>query len=348
MQDAKPTPTTRPNSMDRVSPDTLVAFRDVVARLGGDADAYAAKVGLDLATLDDPECTLGLRQTVDLVALAASEMQCLDFGMRLACAQAGELNSPLLRVVQSARTLGEGWRMITERSFVHSPMVSIWLRAMPDEEAVIIGYDNLMEDCRDRRQVIEQMLLASYLTCRQATGGYIRARRVEFRHFPISKPEVYRRYFGCDVRFGQTRDAIIYADQVLDCPIIAANPQVFHRELEAIDTKAFEQTPLQAAVRGLIIHFLGDERCTNEEIADLLGLHPRTLHRRLEAEKTSFQRIKNGVRREFLMYYLDETDFLMGDISQRLGFAEPSAMTRFCRHHLSASPRERRAQKAGR
>ena len=43
------------------------------------------------------------------------------------------------------------------------------------------------------------------------TGGYARARRVLFRHQPISAPRIYRRYFGCEILFGET------ADEYVDC-----------------------------------------------------------------------------------------------------------------------------------
>lgn len=100
---------------------------------------------------------------------------------------------------------------------------------------------------------------------------------------------------------------------------------------------------VDARMRGLVIHLLGSERCTNEGVASELGLHARTMHRRLCSEGTSFQRVKNQVRRDLLIHYLDQTDFPIAQISERLGFAEQSAMTRFCRQCLATSPTDRRA-----
>ena len=53
-----------------------------------------------------------------------------------------------------------------------------------------------------------------------------------------------------------------------------------------------------ADIRGIVTHVLGTELCTRERIAAELGLHPRTMVRRLAAEGTSFQRIKDEVRRD--------------------------------------------------
>ena len=96
--------------------------------------------------------------------------------------------------------------------------------------------------------------------------------------------------------------------------------------------------PLHAQVRGIVTHFLGAGQCTNELVAADLKLHPRTLHRRLAAGGSSFQKIKNGVRRDLMLYYFRQTDMDFTGISQKLGFAEQSEMTRCCNRWFHASP----------
>ena len=73
-------------------------------------------------------------------------------------------------------------------------------------------------------------------------------------------------------------------------------------------------------------------------------MHSRTLHRPLKSEGTSFQRIKDEVRRDSLLYYVQETKMDFARISERLGFAEQSVMTRTCQRWLSASPSTIRSQ----
>ena len=92
------------------------------------------------------------------------------------------------------------------------------------------------------------------------------------------------------------------------------------------------------------MHFLGTENCTNDRIATALHLHPRTMHRRLDAEGTSFQQIKDEVRRDVMLYYLQQTQLEFALISERLGFAEQAVMTRSCNRWFSASPTKLRSQ----
>lgn len=52
----------------------------------------------------------------------------------------------------------------------------------------MLGHDILLGGLADKRQIIEQVLLMIHLSCRDATGGLLRARRVDFRHQPLSPP----------------------------------------------------------------------------------------------------------------------------------------------------------------
>lgn len=89
---------------------------------------------------------------------------------------------------------------------------------------------------------------------------------------------------------------------------------------------------------------LGTEDCRNERTAAELNLHPKTMQRMLKAEGTSFQKIKDDVRRDILLYCLKQTDMDLASISERLGFTEQSVMTRTCHRWFCASPTKLRAE----
>lgn len=333
------------SGFDHVDPRILWSFPDLVAGMGGDPAMLFRQSGLDPDAARDGRVSVSYRQMVDLVARAAELLNCPDFGMRLASLQVRVIQSPLMGILRHSRTLGEAWQFVTRHSYAHSLAAAIWLKRSPADEIVMLGHDILLEGLADRRQAIEQILLVIHLSCRESTSGMAQARRVDFRHQPLSSAAVYRRYFGCAVRFGQPADMIVYGEDALACPIAVPDPDACSRIIEEIGA-AFPQRkpPLHVTVRGLVIHLLGSERCSNDGVANVLSLHPRTLHRRLREESTSFQRIKNEVRRDMLIPYLDQTDLPISEISERLGFAEQSAMTRFCRQSLGQSPTQRRSQ----
>jgi AraC-like DNA-binding protein len=138
---------------------------------------------------------------------------------------------------------------------------------------------------------------------------------------------------------------VYFAEKDLACPIIGADPDARTIAAHFIDTEFAGQRPaLHALVRGMVLQHLGTEDCTNDRVAAALNLHPRTLHRRLGAEQTSFQKIKDEVRRDFMLYYIQRTSLDFCGISEKLGFAEQSVMSRYCARWFAASPSALRAQ----
>jgi AraC-like DNA-binding protein len=241
--------------------------------------------------------------------------------------------------MRNSRTFGEALRYVAEHIYAHSLAARVWLKRLAREKAVFSGHDILIDGMPNKSQAMEQILLVGHLSAMEMTGGGARARRVHFRHEPLSPLRVYHRYFGCEVRFGQNADGVTYSDRDLACRIIAPDAETFERVTAFIDRQfMLHRPPLHAQARGVIMQSLWTGDCSNESVAAQLNMHSRTLHRRLKSEGTSFQKIKDEVRRDMLLFFVQQTDLDFARISERLGFAEQSVMTRTCRRWLSASP----------
>ena len=68
----------------------------------------------------------------------------------------------------------------------------------------------------------------------------------------------------------------------------------------------------------------------------------RTLHRRLAAEGTSFQRLLDDTRRELAQHYLGQRNLSLADIAYLLGFSDQSSFFRAARRWFGSSPRDYR------
>lgn len=317
----------------------LQFFPELVEELGGDTRQLMRQAGIDVETLAAARAGATYRQVVELLEGAAKALDCPDFGMRLASLQSGRMFGPLGLVMQNSRTFGEALDYVSKHAQAHSLASRLWLKRLPDEKAVFAGHDILLDRLPHRSQAMEQLMLVGHLAAMEITGGQARVRRVHFRHQPVSPLRVYRRYFGCDVLFDQNEDGIVFSDRDLAAPILDPDSRVYELATAFIDAQfAGRRTPLGALARGVIMQFLGTDDCGNERVAAELNLHPRTLHRRLRAEGTSFRRVKDEVRRDLMLYYLQDTDLEFARISDRLGFAEQSVMTRSCNRWFGVSP----------
>ncbi len=81
-------------------------------------------------------------------------------------------------------------------------------------------------------------------------------------------------------------------------------------------------------------------------LARRLFLSPRTLHRRLEEEGTSFRAIKDGLRRDLAIDWLSKTTRPLGRIGADLGFADAAAFYRAFAAWTGSGPRDYRRRYA--
>jgi AraC-like DNA-binding protein len=334
------------SGFELVHADLLRFFPDLVRELGGDPEALLRRLGVDGALLASAGSGLSCRIWVNLLEHAAVELHCPDFGMRLARRQGGgRVFGAMGAVMRNTKTFGEALTFVAEHGHAHSPAVRLRLERDPESGHLVSAYDFLLDRLPNRCQAIEQVHLLGHLNALESTGGRARVREVRVRHQPLSPLSTYGRYFGCEVRFDQQDDAVVYSERDLSAPIVDADARAYETAASFIDA-AFPRVspPMHAQVRGVILQFLGTEYCNIEEVAAELGLHLRTLRRRLNAEGKGFQEIKDEVRREVALYYLLRTDLDLACVAQKLGYAEHSAFTRRSLRWFSAPPSRVRSQ----
>ena len=76
-----------------------------------------------------------------------------------------------------------------------------------------------------------------------------------------------------------------------------------------------------------------------------MGIDRRTVHRYLQSEGRTYSDLINDVRRDLAARYLDNRDRSLAEVSSLLGFAAPSAFSRWYRREFGAAPSAGRAAK---
>lgn len=327
------------SAFDTIHGDMLCQFSQLVRDLGGDPRDVARQAGIDLPDSSDIG-RITYPQFVSLMEIAAADLSRPDFGLQLAVRQSPTaFISTLGDGMRNSRTFGDALRFASSHSYAHSLAAWIWLKPSLSGANTVVGHDILLEGLPQKSQAMEYILLVGNLATLRMTDGRVRARRVLFRHQPISPITSYRRYFGCEVRFGRSADAVVYSAEDLACPIISPDRTTCQSAAMAIETRFVRhRPPLHADVRGVVTHLLGIDACSEERVAGILKLHIRTMRRRLAEDGTSFRQIKEEVRRDRLLYYARDTDLEFTEISEKLGYSEQAAMTRFCRQVFAQSP----------
>jgi AraC-like DNA-binding protein len=105
---------------------------------------------------------------------------------------------------------------------------------------------------------------------------------------------------------------------------------------------------LAAEVYNMVRVLIGSSDVTSGQTARALGMHERTLQRRLREEGASFEKIKDDVRRAIAEKMLADLQMPLTEIAQVLHYASPAAFTRSCRRWFGDAPRMLRRKLAQR
>jgi AraC-like DNA-binding protein len=322
--------------------DLLRYFPELVQRLGGDPEQLLQQAGIEPAVLCEPGAVIDYRARLRLMECAAMKLSCPEFGLRLATMFGDNPNiGPIGVIMKNSKTLGQAIGHLAKHAYAYTRASRVRLELDRANHRMLVWSEILLDGTPDRRQAIEHAFMLAALQIIKVTGGAARARKIMFSHQPHSSIKTYRAYFGCDVGFGEKADGLVLNEDDLLCPIVDPDFTVYEMATSFIEARyPHTESPLHARVRNLIREYLGTNGCTSDRVAVELSLHQRTLQRRLCAEGTSFETIKDEVRREVALHYIRNYGLSLKRLAEVLGYSETSVVSRNFKRWFSATPRE--------
>jgi len=304
-----------------------------VASLGGDLDALLAGVGLSRAALDDGDCLIGIEQLTRLLHEAAVRLRCPDLGLRVARHQGVEMLGLLGRLLAGEPDLQAAF-LAAQRYLALHNKAEHW-RLLPLEGRVQVRRIEHFFAVEGAQQYREMAIGACARLVRAMGGADLRPLRVEFSHSPVAAPARYRQHLGCEVRFEQEFDGLVYDAAILQRPVCALGGADAGYLRELLDGL---QDSLELQVRSLIVQTLGMRQHSLGHIAELLGLHPRTLQRRLAAEGLSFKPLVHRVKMDLAGWQVQASSMPLTLLAAVLGYADQAAFSKAFREAYGMSP----------
>jgi AraC-like DNA-binding protein len=190
-----------------------------------------------------------------------------------------------------------------------------------------------------RRFVVEREVAAIRAILDSIAGVPPVPVRVDLNFPRPDRPGEYEVTVGGPVEFGTGRNAIIADATVLDRPLPQADRRtmlVCERECKALLASRFDGT-VAAHVRDELTRGPGPVP-DMVRVAAALHMSPRTLHRRLAVERTSYRRILDEVRQILAMELLTSARLGVEQVATRLGYADSAAFIRAFRRWTGQTP----------
>ncbi|MFI5807910.1 AraC family transcriptional regulator [Streptomyces sp. NPDC051561] len=208
-------------------------------------------------------------------------------------------------------------------------------------EAVFTVHNQL--DANEDHFLTECMVIIWHRLCSWLTGSRIPLRWAEFRYAPPPHEAEYAFLFGCPVRFGAPRTAAGFDAHWLDAPVVqdesTLHPLLHRAPFDLLTRREYGTTVAEQVRRNLARSLRASPRLpTLTETATRLSVSPATLRRRLDRESTSFQQLKDTVRRDAAIAGLAEGGEPIAELATRLGFSEDTSFHRAFRRWTGTTP----------
>lgn len=185
-----------------------------------------------------------------------------------------------------------------------------------------------------------------FAIARRGNDRISRALRVELRRAPRER-DLLETHFGCRVRFGCERNALVFRAGDLDLPFVTHNKELLTAVLGHLE-KELEGRARPAGigeqVNVTLKRSLAGRRPTLAEVAEDLGMSTRTLQRRLGDAGLSFQQSVEQARRELAHHYLGETSVELKQAAYLLGYEDANSFFRAFQSWEGTTPGDWRAQ----
>ncbi len=315
---------------------SLSNYVELVRSLGRDPAPFLRTVGLNAEDLADSEALIPRDAARELLEITARATRTEDFALRLAAQRKLSTLGPISLVLREEPTARQA--VDTLCRYLKLVNASLILVVEETRDSVIIREDLLPSPGLSMRQSVELAAGTLYRMLVDLIGPGWKPREVCFTHRAPTHLDAHRAFFGRTPKFNQEFNGLVCASADLATP----------REFSDQGAAALARKYLEAAMRApgdsvqdlcmqTIQALLPGGECSAEEVARLLQMDRRTLHRQLTAAGLTYSRLLDQARTNLVQRHLGESDLPLGEIAGLLGFARLSSFSHWFQAQFGCS-----------
>jgi AraC-like DNA-binding protein len=305
-----------------------------------DADGLLKQVGLSPALLQAAQARVSAQQYGALWRLVALTLDDEFFGQDSRRMKAGSF-AMICHAVLNCKTLGQALeRSLRFYALILDDVAGVLQRQGGEASIMLRDRAGAPQPRVFAHEVL--LMLLHGLSC-WLVGRRIPILRAQFSYDEPAHSAEYRLMYSTSLSFRAPHTAISFDAAYLSLPIVQNERTVkefLRKAPENILLKYKNGSSLGARIRRRLRQSLPGDLPEFEAVAGEINMAPATLRRRLHEEGTSYQSIKDQLRRDIAISHLSHTRRSALDIGSELGFSERSAFHRAFKKWTGASPGE--------
>jgi AraC-like DNA-binding protein len=317
----------------------LMAVPELLRERGVDANRLLAEFGLESAYFDDAENKIAFATMGRLLARCAAATACPHFGLLAGERGSASVLGAVGFLLQSAPNVRAALDGLSAHYRVHNPSAAIAF--VEHDDYVAMNYRILPGGIEGSEQILDGAMAISFNLMRKLCGTTWLPAQVHFAHPEPNEIAPYRRIFHSTLHFDEDETALLFVSDWLNRVPPSADPLLHQMMQQRVDElEASTDDGVAGQVRRLLPQFVRGEDVSLGAMAQRLRLTSRTLNRRLAAEATTYAQLLEETRHAMARQLLDTTRMAAFEISDSLGYANPSAFTRAFRRWTGVGPQQ--------
>jgi AraC-like DNA-binding protein len=324
---------------DFIRSATLSGYLKAARDVGLDADATLKKAGLKPDCLHSPDLLIARLAFVKLLQISAAASGHHDFGARAAIARGVPDLGPVSLLLREAESIEDALQILLARLHLHGDGTNMAIDVRSNEP--FISFRIAAPRSVDTRQATEFCACGMVQLIRWLIGSSWRPLRVCFTHANPGQAQVQRAFFQAPVWYEQRVSGIVIDQQTLRRRIETSTPFLRRLAKQYLETSLVsEPANFATRVSEVIAQRLSRESCTIEEVADVLGMHRRTLARRLERDGQSYSELLQKARYQIAQHAAANRRLSLTQAAEVTGFQNLSSFSRWFRETFGRSATE--------
>jgi len=310
-------------------------------RLGYDIDSLLAPFRLCRADVEDPDGRIPAKVCADIFAAVKRERRVKNLALRVAVEMPVGANPLLDYLVCTSESVGEGLKQLARHLGLVNPAIRLAFGDMEDIIRVSI-------EGTDDPFLVELTVSLSVLRMICESGGHFQATRVCFRHEPEDVRE-FEDVLRCGVASGSSWSGFALTREAWRLPLRRRDPALrtwLERKAAKILALQTGKESVTLEVRRLLAIPPRENDMSIAVVAQRLAMSPRTLQRRLAEEQTSFEGLRDAMRKQVAEAYLADPTLSLGEVAFLLGFSEAGAFHRAFKRWYKVTPQAFRKQQS--
>lgn len=318
-------------------------YSTLVSLLGQNPVSLLRDAGMVVGQLREPNNYLSYEKTADLLDETARQCREPLFGLRLASRQNLLVIGEVALSGSRQPTVGDALNFARQYLYLHASGLHLEISQRADRAQVRLDYDF----SNDSGLLHISQLSAGQLfnALKILTGAQSPQIRLHLQQGAAKSPGWQASSVYGKVRFDSAFDGISFPLEFLKRSPLA-NEELMREHL--LQHMQLLKTQYPNNLKGQVCHLIGNllptGECSIEAVSNSLGLQPRVLQKRLQAEASTFSQLLQETRLEIAKQNLLRDKTSITDLALNLGYADVSVFSRHFKQWTGFSPRNWRAQ----